>query len=68
VADAPEERSASRVADVVDRVAWDYDPEDHALSPLVSTRRYFRDFPWEPEEVMDPEPAGASGAEGVSGV
>lgn len=42
-ADAP-------VADVLDQVAWDYDPEDDLLSPLCSTERYFRDFPWEPEE------------------
>lgn len=60
MADLPDSRDQARsprVADVVDRVAWDYDPEDHRLSPLVSTRRYFRDFPWEPEEVMSPEPA-----------
>lgn len=38
-----------RTADVVDGVAWDYDPEQERLSPLVSTRRWFRDFPWEPD-------------------
>lgn len=41
----------SRVAEVIDGVAWDYDPESEQPSPLVSTRRYFRDFPWEPEEL-----------------
>lgn len=39
-----------RVAEVIDGVAWDYDPENHQVSPLVSTRRYFRDFPWDPDE------------------
>lgn len=33
-------------ADTLDRVVWDYDPEDELLSPLVTTSRYFRDFPW----------------------
>jgi hypothetical protein len=28
---------------------WDFDPEDELLSPLVTTERYFRDFPWEAE-------------------
>jgi hypothetical protein len=32
---------------VVDGVAWDYDPARERLSPLVSARRWFRDFPWE---------------------
>jgi hypothetical protein len=36
-----------RVAEVIDGVNWDYDPENEQVSPLVSTRRYFRDFPWE---------------------
>jgi len=40
-------------ADVLDRVRWDYDPEGEQLSPLVSTERYFRDFPWEPEELVE---------------
>jgi hypothetical protein len=43
-------------ADILDRVRWDYDPEGEQLSPLVSTERYFRDFPWEPAELMEPEP------------
>jgi hypothetical protein len=30
----------------LDAVRWDYDPEEEELSPLVSTERYFRDFPW----------------------
>lgn len=37
-----------RVAEVIDGVVWDYDPEKDP-SPLVSTRRYFRDFPWDPD-------------------
>ncbi len=37
------------VADVLDGVAWDFDPEDDFVSPLVTTERYFRDFPWTPE-------------------
>jgi len=45
-----------RVAEIIDTVVWDYDPEDDQPSPLVSTQRYFRDFPWEPEEVMSPGP------------
>ncbi len=51
-----EPRSAP-LAEVVDSVRWDYDPEDEHLSPLVTTERYFRDFPWEPEDVFQvPEP------------
>jgi hypothetical protein len=34
------------VAEVLDEVAWTYDPEANDPSPLVSTERYFRDFPW----------------------
>ena len=41
-----------RLAEALDAVRWDYDPEDDRLSPLVSTERYFRDFPWEPEDVF----------------
>lgn len=37
---------AGPVADLLDKVVWDFDPEDELLSPLVSTERYFRDFPW----------------------
>lgn len=36
-------------ADVLDGGRWDFDPEDELLSPLVTTERYFRDFPWETE-------------------
>ena len=39
----------SETADVLDAAFWDYDPEADLLSPLVTTDRYFRDFPWEPE-------------------
>ena len=42
------------VADILDAVSWDYDPESRQLSPLVSAERYFRDFPWEPAEALRP--------------
>lgn len=51
-----------RVAEVMDSVRWEYDPEDELLSPLVSTERYFRDFPWD----GGGEPADDAGAEQVS--
>lgn len=38
---------AGPAADLLDRVAWDFDPEDELLSPLITTERYFRDFPWD---------------------
>jgi hypothetical protein len=40
------------VADLLQTVLWDYDPDDETTSPLMSTDRFFRDFPWEPEEVF----------------
>lgn len=43
-----------RVAEVIDGVAWDYDPEKDP-SPLVSTRQYFRDFPWDSGEEESPQ-------------
>jgi len=48
MADAP----SPPVADLLDGVRWDYDPEQEEVSPLISVERYFRDFPWEPPEVM----------------
>ena len=39
----------SETADVLDGAFWDFDPEADLLSPLVTTDRYFRDFPWESE-------------------
>jgi hypothetical protein len=39
----------SETADVLDGAFWDFDPEADLLSPLVTTDRYFRDFPWEAE-------------------
>ncbi len=44
----PERRkpSSDPTADVLDDVDWEFDPEDELVSPLVSTERYFRDFPW----------------------
>jgi hypothetical protein len=59
------ERSSS-LAKAIDAVRWDYDPEGEELSPLVSTERYFRDFPWEPEEVFVEEPEADSEASGDS--
>ena len=46
----------SETADVLDGAFWDYDPEADLLSPLVTTDRYFRDFPWEPEPRADSRP------------
>ena len=48
-------RRGPRVAEVIDGVLWDYDPENDQPSPLVSTRQYFRDFPWEPGEEDSPQ-------------
>lgn len=47
---APRAQPSGPAADVLDRVAWDFDPEDDLLSPLVTTDRYFRDFPWDRED------------------
>lgn len=44
----------SETADVLDGAFWDYDPEADVLSPLVTTDRYFRDFPWEPDPIDAP--------------
>lgn len=44
------------VGELLDRVRWDYDPEAELLSPLVSTQRYFRDFPWDGQEALPEEP------------
>ena len=38
------------VADEMERVQWDYDPEDDLASPLVKAERYFRDFPWDVDD------------------
>lgn len=46
----PQPQPGGQAADVLDRVEWDYDPEDDLLSPLVTTERYFRDFPWNDAE------------------
>ncbi len=48
----------SETADVLDGAFWDFDPEADLLSPLVTTDRYFRDFPWEAEAESGPESAG----------
>lgn len=44
----------SETADVLDGAFWDFDPEADLLSPLVTTDRYFRDFPWESESRAEP--------------
>lgn len=41
---------AGAAAEVLDGVVWDFDPEADFVSPLVTTERYFRDFPWLPED------------------
>lgn len=50
----------SETADVLDGAFWDYDPEADLLSPLVTTDRYFRDFPWESESRPDSDPGSAT--------
>ncbi len=47
---APQKTPAGPAADVLDGVAWDFDPEGDSVSPLVTTERYFRDFPWLPDD------------------
>lgn len=48
---SPKQSSADEpsTAETIDAIRWDYDPEGDQLSPLVSSARYFRDFPWESE-------------------
>jgi len=50
-----------RLAEVIDSVRWDYDPEAEHFSPLVTTERYFRDFPWEPEDVFRSQASSSEG-------
>lgn len=38
------------LADALDEVRWDFDPERQVLSPLVTTARWFQDFPWDGDE------------------
>jgi len=47
----------SETADVLDGAFWDFDPEADLLSPLVTTDRYFRDFPWESESGTESGPS-----------
>lgn len=56
-------RTSGSIAAAIDSVRWDYDPDGQLLSPLVSSERYFREFPWEPEEVFldPPSPSDAPG-------
>ena len=53
----------SETADVLDGAFWDFDPEADLLSPLVTTDRYFRDFPWEtePESRAESDPVSPTG-------
>ncbi len=51
-----DEAKTVRLAEAIDSVRWDYDPDEDDLSPLVSTERYFRDFPWEPEDIFAVSP------------
>lgn len=48
-----ERENPASVSELLQAVAWDYDPEDDFISPLTPTDRYFRDFPWEPEEGLE---------------
>lgn len=43
------------LADVLGAVQWDYDPAQRLLSPLVTTARYFQDFPWDGEDEDGPD-------------
>jgi hypothetical protein len=45
----PRPQPTGAVAEVLDRIDWDFDPEQDLVSPLVTTERYFRDFPWDEE-------------------
>lgn len=53
------------LADTLQSVLWEYNEDEHSLSPLVATIRYFERFPWEgPDEgsgdggePLSPEPA-----------
>lgn len=56
VANGTTEEAGPALAEVIDAVRWDYDPEDDDVSPLVSTERYFRDFPWDGENPEDGAP------------
>ena len=38
------------LADALDGVRWDFDPAQQILSPLVTTARWFEDFPWDGDE------------------
>lgn len=50
------------LADTLQSVRWEYNEDEHSLSPLVATIRYFESFPWEgPAE--DPDRAGEPAAE-----
>lgn len=51
----------SETADILDGAFWDFDPEADLLSPLVTTDRYFRDFPWEPDPAGEPAPTAGQG-------
>lgn len=39
--------SGSSLADLLERMDWNYSASDREPSPLATTERFFRDFPWE---------------------
>lgn len=51
--DGDDELRHREVGHVLDEVAWTFDPEAGDPSPLVSTERYFRDFPWRGDDSDD---------------
>ncbi len=53
MADPRSNGASPTVAAIIDAVRWDYDPESEEASPLMPAEQYFRDFPWEPEELED---------------
>lgn len=57
----PRDERSRPVADVLDDVRWDFDPEAEDPSPLVSTERYFREFPWEGEADGASQPDASTG-------
>ncbi len=57
----------SETADVLDGAFWDYDPEADLVSPLVTTDRYFRDFPWEAEPREEASAGSARGHRALAG-
>lgn len=55
----PKPKGSQPVAEVIDAVRWDYDPEADEVSPLLPAEQYFRDFPWEGDEEPVADESGA---------